>query len=66
MFSDFFKLVCGYLNSQYIIDVIKCLVFLKDCLVKYEYFVVEYYIECGVWVVVVNCVEGMLCDYLDI
>ncbi|NIH12436.1 MAG: outer membrane protein assembly factor BamD [Serratia symbiotica] len=64
-FRDFSQLIERSPNSQYVTDVNKRLVYLKDRLAKYELSVVEYYTKRGAYVAAINRVEQMLREYPD-
>lgn len=64
-FRDFTQLIQAYPNSQYAMDALKRLVYLKDRMAKHELFVVEYYDKRGAYVAVANRVEQMLCNFPD-
>ncbi|CUX96730.1 outer membrane protein assembly factor BamD [Candidatus Doolittlea endobia] len=64
-FHDFIELIRAYPKSNYIIDAIKRLVYLKNRLAKHELSVVKYYDKRGAYVAVANRVEKMLRDFPD-
>lgn len=64
-FLDFRQLIQHYPDSQYVSDAYKRLVYLKGRLAKHELAVVEYYVQRGAYIAVINRIEQMLCEYPD-
>lgn len=64
VFIDLLILLKCYFNSVYVLEVKKCLVWFFNKMVCYELKVVEYYYECEVYFVVVNCGKYVVEYYL--
>lgn len=61
---DVFKVVVDcFLKSKYVFDVVVWMCYIVNVFVLYEVYVVDYYYCCGVYVVVINCVQFVIKDY---
>lgn len=64
-FRDFSQLINAYPGSPYAKDAAARLVYLKNRLAKYQYYVAKYYTDRGAYVAVINRVESMLATFPD-